>query len=1170
MSSELLAPGLRICTGPDDPRLHDVDADFTALLRKFQTAVTSTGKRLFHGAGACMRGHVEFVDGTGIAVHPFFAAGKRYPLIARYSNGESPDDIAPGTRGVSLLWLDPDGSGESPFNLTLNTGRALFAGNAAAFVRFLLGNDQDRQDMVRASPRAGELLWEQVRDPVSFMRYHYHSQAPRVHVDATGRPWLARYRLVPAEDSADCGRHVAGHRLFPPVSPHFLPRSASDRRPPTALRDELVERVSNGGFGALLQIQLHPVTDSADGNRAALDPSVVWSAGYHTIARVRFDAVLDTETAKALVFDPAQAPEGLGIALARSPFEAASVNHARALIYRKMHAARTAPVEARVEATVEARGTRDQVTGSRGPLTSTVCVVGAGPSGLTVARELERLGHTVVVLEREPVVGGKAVSIDVDGHAYDLGAHICTPRYERFAELAAEFGVDTEEATATYEYDADRWFRRSPGAAFFRRSEFSRYTQLREQSFPGIATAGLAHSAGSLLQPISEWVVGNDLLGMTDSLGSGYTASGYGYPHDDIPALYFVKHVEMTGLVSLGPRTTGHAGPFTVSGGFGRLWQRVADSLSDVRTGTRITSIERASGGVVVHTDSGPVHADSLVLSVPLDQVVDVLDATADERDIASRVRTIDYYTVLCRISGLPRAGMYLVRSKEAAPPPGHCVAYHNRYADTDVYTCYSYGARGLDTADIVRKLRADVAAMGGQVTEVLVAGRWPFMPHFSAADLKEGVLDRLERMQGDRQTYHVGSLLGFELIETNVAYAQDLARRYFAAPVADDSRGQGRLGAPRYQVRSGAELLEWLTRQLAAELGRPVAEIDPQAPLDDYGLDSLTATGLQAELSDWLGFRVPPTLLLEHPTLEAVARQLVMLMDGEHADTLEAERKPVLAVALTPPRPFFCVGGAVGAAHQLQALADDLGPGYPFYGLQAPGYDGGEPALKTVEELADRYLEDIYAVQPRGPYVIGGYSFGGLVAYEIGCRLRRDGAEVAEVVGIDSYLPRGGQTAPVWDERAALEELVAVHRAMSGAQGDALKVDPALTSAQCRELVIRELRIMGAAAADRLLDQLLPVFQSNLEANIAYRPQPSDLSMTLLSAVEPFPPVFGEARRPAIPVGDPHNGWASVQMARLRVHEVPGNHFTIIGGADLRGLAATLRKVLDETLLEK
>ncbi|MEV0054782.1 FAD-dependent oxidoreductase [Saccharopolyspora shandongensis] len=203
------------------------------------------------------------------------------------------------------------------------------------------------------------------------------------------------------------------------------------------------------------------------------------------------------------------------------------------------------------------RGTCDQASASGVRPTSTVCVVGAGPSGLTVAHELEHLGHTVVVLEREPVVGGKSVSVDVDGRAYDLGAHICTPRYEELAELAAEFGVDTVETTAVYEYDADRWIRRSPSAAFFRRSEFSRYSRLREQTFSDIGAAGLAHSAGSLAQPISKWVVGNDLFAMTDSLGSGYTASGYGYPHDDVPALYFVKHAEMTGLVSVGPRSTG-------------------------------------------------------------------------------------------------------------------------------------------------------------------------------------------------------------------------------------------------------------------------------------------------------------------------------------------------------------------------------------------------------------------------------------------------------------------------------------------------------------------------------------------------------------------------------------------------------------------------------------
>jgi protoporphyrinogen oxidase len=64
-----------------------------------------------------------------------------------------------------------------------------------------------------------------------------------------------------------------------------------------------------------------------------------------------------------------------------------------------------------------------------------VCVVGAGVSGLTVARELELIGHAVTVLEAAPSVGGKCASTTIDGHAFDVGGHLCTVTYQRVAAL---------------------------------------------------------------------------------------------------------------------------------------------------------------------------------------------------------------------------------------------------------------------------------------------------------------------------------------------------------------------------------------------------------------------------------------------------------------------------------------------------------------------------------------------------------------------------------------------------------------------------------------------------------------------------------------------------------------------------------------------------------------
>ncbi|ANY05814.1 hypothetical protein [Pseudonocardia sp. HH130630-07] len=342
-------PGLRLCTGPDDPRLHDVDTEFRELVAAF-SAVTASGRetrrRLFHGRAAVLRGTLRFVDAPGVPVHPFLAAGRSHPVLARYSSGMSPDDLVPGVRGVSLRWLDPEDPtepGRSPFALTLNTGPRLFVRDPAAFVAFALTDATGRAELVRTLPDdTAALLWEQVRDgALGLDRHHYHSQVPRVLVDATGRPWLVRYRLVPGADVPDTAHPEPGGRPLPPAG---LERDPADPRPPTALRDDLSRRAEQGGVRALLQLQLHPLGADADANLAAVVPTRSWPEPeypFRTVGELVLDEVVDEAVAEPALFDPAVAPEGLGITLGRSPREPAAVHHARSLIYRAAHAVRT-------------------------------------------------------------------------------------------------------------------------------------------------------------------------------------------------------------------------------------------------------------------------------------------------------------------------------------------------------------------------------------------------------------------------------------------------------------------------------------------------------------------------------------------------------------------------------------------------------------------------------------------------------------------------------------------------------------------------------------------------------------------------------------------------------------------------------------------------------------
>jgi acetoacetyl-CoA synthetase len=124
--------------------------------------------------------------------------------------------------------------------------------------------------------------------------------------------------------------------------------------------------------------------------------------------------------------------------------------------------------------------------------------------------------------------------------------------------------------------------------------------------------------------------------------------------------------------------------------------------------------------------------------------------------------------------------------------------------------------------------------------------------------------------------------------------------------------------------------------------------------------------------------------LLLEQPTLPRFS-PFVQIKAGD-------EQPPILIVhGLAGTLPFF-------------GLAQHIRTGHSVYGIQGKGVDGMEEPLESVEDMAAFYLDSIKDVQPHGPYILIGYSFGGLVALEMARRITRSGEEVALLVLIDAY----------------------------------------------------------------------------------------------------------------------------------------------------------------------
>ncbi len=188
-----------------------------------------------------------------------------------------------------------------------------------------------------------------------------------------------------------------------------------------------------------------------------------------------------------------------------------------------------------------------------------------------------------------------------------------------------------------------------------------------------------------------------------------------------------------------------------------------------------------------------------------------------------------------------------------------------------------------------------------------------------------------------------------------------------------------------------------------------------------DLGGHSLTAVTLSSRVSETYREKMSVRTVFDHPTIEQMATYLRRV-----AFVPPAALVPIQPRGTRPP--FFCVHPAGGLAHVYIKLARCLGPDQPFYGLQSRGLDTDSIAAPTIEEMATQYLAEVRCVLRSGPYQIGGWSSGAVVAYEMAQQLHAAGEEVSLLAVLDASLPSDPvDDRPLNEEQmqAALHEVV-------------------------------------------------------------------------------------------------------------------------------------------------